>query len=285
MYARSIRTRAVPLVFAIAAVLVATLSPQANADAPDANIREVVWSDEFDGAPGTPPNPANWTHEVNGDGGGNAELQYYTNSTDNAALDGNGNLVITARRENPADYQCHYGRCEYTSARLITADKFTRQYGHFEARIKVPVGQGIWPAFWMLGENIRHGVPWPDCGEIDIMENIGSQPSTVHGSLHGPGYSGGSPLTGSYTLPNGERFTDGFHTFAVDWTPDHIAWSIDGVEYSRKTPADAGGNPWPFHQPFFIIINLAVGGHWPGPPDGSTQFPQSMVIDYIRVSA
>lgn len=276
------------LAAAAAVATVASLAVAATASAEPANDTDdaqpkLAWSDEFDGDAGSKPDGSKWIPEVNGDGGGNGELQYYTDSADNASLDGEGNLVITARKENPNDYQCHYGRCEYTSARLTTAQTFTQQYGHFEARIKVPRGTGMWPAFWMLGSNFGQ-TPWPDCGEIDILENIGSEPSTVHGSLHGPGYSGGNPLTGSYSLPNGEAFADDFHTFAVDWTPEYIAWSVDGQEYQRKTPADAGGNAWPFDQPFFIIMNVAVGGAWPGPPNDDTQFPQSMVVDYVRVS-
>ena len=288
MHIRDRLTRSALSVLTAAAVtttLTLATSP-ASADPPtDTMSPTATWSDEFDGPAGTAPDPTKWTHEVNGDGGGNGELQYYTDSTANASLDGNGNLLITARRENPGNYQCHYGYCQYTSARLVTAQTFTQQYGHFEARIKVPSGTGMWPAFWMLGHDITTGTPWPDCGEIDIMENIGSEPSTVHGSLHGPGYFGGNPLTGSYSLPGGARFSDDFHTFAVDWAPDHIAWSVDGQEYSRHTPAETGGNPWPFDHPFFIILNVAVGGSWPGPPGGDTQFPQSMVVDYVRVDA
>jgi beta-glucanase (GH16 family) len=255
-------------------------SEQASAAPP----AEVVWEDNFDGASGTAPDASKWVHEVNGDGGGNSELQYYTDRTENASLDGEGNLVITARKENPADYQCHYGRCEYTSARLNTSRTFKQKYGRFEARIKIPRGQGIWPAFWMLGGGFP-GTPWPDCGEIDILENIGKEPTRVHGSLHGPGYSGGNAITGSYDHPEGKAFADDFHTFAVEWSPDSIAWFVDGKEYQRKTPADANGKPWPYNQEFFMILNVAVGGGWPGPPDGSTQFPQQMLIDYVRVSS
>jgi beta-glucanase (GH16 family) len=244
----------------------------------------LTWSDEFDAAAGTPPDPAKWRYDIGGSGWGNNELQYYTDSTSNAAHDGSGNLVITARRENPAGYTCHYGACEYTSARLLTSGTFTQAYGRFEARLKIPRGQGIWPAFWMLGEDITTN-PWPNCGEIDIMENVGHQPSTVVGSLHGPGYSGSTPLTATYTLPDGQALADDFHVFAVDWAPDSITWYIDDIQYSRKTPADAGGNPWVFDHPFFMLLNLAVGGNWPGPPDASTSFPQSLVADYIRVYA
>nr|WP_239088346.1 glycoside hydrolase family 16 protein [Planosporangium mesophilum] len=240
----------------------------------------LTFADEFNGAAGTAPDSSKWVRETGGGGWGNQELEYYTTSTSNAALDGNGNLVITARRENPAGYSCWYGSCQYTSARLTTNGKFTQAYGRFEARIKIPRGQGMWPAFWMLGNNIG-SVGWPNSGEIDIMENVGKEPNAVHGSLHGPGYSGGNPLTGTYNL--GRPFADDFHTFAVDWTPGAVAWSVDGVQYLRHTSAETNGNPWVFDHPFFMILNVAVGGVWPGSPDGSTVFPQQMVIDYVRV--
>ncbi|MQA27607.1 MAG: family 16 glycosylhydrolase, partial [Micromonosporaceae bacterium] len=276
------RVAVVSAVLATAAAVVFQIA--ATKDPAQAAVGPLTWADEFNGAVGTGPDPAKWKHDIGGHGWGNNELQYYTNSARNAAHDGNGNMVITARRENPAGYQCHYGTCDYTSARLLTAGTFDQAYGRFEARIKIPRGQGIWPAFWMLGNDIGSN-PWPNSGEIDIMENIGREPSTVHGSLHGPGYSGGNSITASYTLPNGQRFADGFHTFTVDWAPDAVTWHVDGVQYSRKTPADAGGNRWVFDHPFFMLLNVAVGGHWPGYPDGSTVFPQTMTIDYVRVHA
>ena len=138
--------------------------------------------------------------------------------------DGQGNLAITARRENPNNYQCHYGTCEYTSARLLTQDRFTQAYGRFEARLKIPRTQGIWPAFWMLGNDIG-SVGWPTSGEIDIMENIGREPTLVHGTLHGPGYSGGEGIGAAYSLPGGGAFADAFHTFRIDWEPGFITWS------------------------------------------------------------
>ncbi|MER7363927.1 family 16 glycosylhydrolase [Nonomuraea wenchangensis] len=242
----------------------------------------LVWSDEFDGAAGSAVNAAKWRFDIGGGGWGNNEQQYYTDSTRNAALDGSGNLVITARRENPANYQCHYGTCQYTSARLLTSATFTRAYGRFEARMKLPRGQGIWPAFWMLGNDIG-SVGWPNSGEIDIMENIGREPNTVHGTIHGPGYSGGGGIGAAYTI--GGAFADAFHTFAVDWSPNLIIWYVDGVEYQRRTPADLGGNRWVYDHPFFMIMNVAVGGNWPGYPDGSTTFPQTMTVDYVRVYA
>jgi beta-glucanase (GH16 family) len=260
-------------------VVASPAGPRANAA-----VGALTWSDDFNGAAGSAPDASKWVHDTGGGGWGNSELEYYTNSTSNAALDGNGDLVITARKENPAGYSCWYGSCTYTSARLNTAGKFTQAYGRFEARIKIPRGQGMWPAFWALGDNIG-SVGWPASGEIDTMENVGYEPGTIHGSLHGPGYSGGSPLTGSYTLPGGAAFADGFHTFAVDWAPDSISFSVDGIQYERHTPADTNGNAWVFNHPFFIIMNVAVGGGWPGSPNASTSFPQQMVIDYVHVYA
>jgi beta-glucanase (GH16 family) len=269
---------AVVLVGVVGGFLVAgPSSPEAAA-----GIGGLTWADEFDGPAGAAPDPGRWGRDIGGGGWGNNELQYYTNSTSNAALDGQGHLVLTARRENPANYGCWYGTCQYTSARLLTAGRFTQAYGRFEARLKVPRGQGIWPAFWMLGDNLG-SVGWPSSGEIDIMENVGFEPNTVHGSLHGPGYSGGSPLTGTYSLP--VPFADDFHTFTVDWAPDSVTFYVDGHQYARHTPADTRGNRWVFDHPFFMILNVAVGGNWPGSPDGSTVFPQQMVVDYVRVFA
>jgi beta-glucanase (GH16 family) len=242
----------------------------------------VVFEDTFDGPAGSPVNSGRWQTET-GDNPSNAEHQYYTSGTANAALDGQGNLVITARAGNPANYQCWYGTCQYTSARLNTAGRFTAQYGHVEARIRIPRGQGIWPAFWMLGNDIG-SVGWPASGEIDVMENIGREPNTVHGTLHGPGYSGAEGIGAAYNLPGGQAFADAFHTFAIDWTPTSITWSVDGQAYQTRTAADLGGDPWVFNKPFFLILNLAVGGYWPGYPDGSTVFPQTMTVDHVRVS-
>ncbi|MGC4945575.1 lectin [Streptomyces sp. DT224] len=241
-----------------------------------------TFSDEFDGAAGSAVDGGKWQIET-GDNVNNHERQYYTSGNKNAALDGQGHLVITARKENPANYQCWYGTCQYTSARLNTSGKFTQAYGHVEARMKIPRGQGMWPAFWMLGNDIGQ-VGWPNSGEIDIMENVGFEPSTVHGTLHGPGYSGSGGIGAGYTLPNGQAFADAFHTFAVDWAPNSITWSVDGNVYQQRTPADTNGNAWAFNKPFFLILNLAVGGYWPGDPDGSTAFPNQLVVDHVRVT-
>ncbi|MDQ0829449.1 beta-glucanase (GH16 family) [Streptomyces achromogenes] len=242
----------------------------------------VTFADEFDGPAGAAVDGTKWQTET-GDNADNHERQYYTAGNRNAALDGQGHLVVTARRENPGDYACWYGRCEYTSARLNTAGRFTTTYGHVEARMKIPRGQGMWPAFWMLGDDIGR-VGWPDSGEIDVMENVGFEPSTVHGTLHGPGYSGSGGIGAGYTLPGGQAFADAFHTFAVDWSPNAVTWSVDGAVYQRRTPADLGGRRWVFDKPFFLILNLAVGGYWPGDPDGGTAFPQQLVVDHVRVS-
>ncbi|MFF4851455.1 ricin-type beta-trefoil lectin domain protein [Streptomyces sp. NPDC001194] len=241
-----------------------------------------TFSDEFDGPAGAAVDPGKWQTET-GDNVSNHERQYYTAGNRNAALDGQGHLVITARRENPGNYACWYGRCEYTSARLNTAGRFTQAYGHVEARLKVPRGQGMWPAFWMLGNDIGQ-VGWPNSGEIDVMENVGFEPSTIHGTIHGPGYSGSGGIGAAYTLPGGQAFADAFHTFAVDWAPDSISWSVDGAVYQRRTPADLGGRTWAFNKPFFLILNLAVGGYWPGDPDAGTSFPQQLVVDHVRVT-
>ncbi|HKS43250.1 MAG TPA: glycoside hydrolase family 16 protein [Blastocatellia bacterium] len=257
--------------------------PIASADNASAQTWTLVWSDEFDGPAGSAPNSSKWGYDIGGGGWGNKELETYTNRTQNASLDGDGNLVIQAIKETFTGSD-RITR-DYTSARLLTKGKFEQRYGRFEARMKLPFGQGIWPAFWMLGDDIDN-VGWPRSGEIDIMENIGREPAIAHGTLHGPGYSGGNGLTGSYTLPNDQRFSDAFHVFAVEWEPNAIRFYVDKNLYGTKTQADVpAGNRWVYDHPFFIIMNVAVGGIWPGNPDSSTQFPQVMKVDYVRVYA
>jgi beta-glucanase (GH16 family) len=247
--------------------------------------RTLAWSDEFNGPAGSAVDGTKWVAEVgNGSNGwGNHEREYYTNTTKNASTDGAGNLVITAYRETPGKkYRCWYGECQYTSARLKTQGKFEQAYGRFEARMRLPYGQGIWPAFWMLGNNIQTA-GWPTCGELDIMENIGREPSVVHGTLHGPGYSGATGIGAPYALTTG-AFGDAFHVFAVEWEPNQIRWYVDGNLYQTRTPADLPpGSAWVFDHPHFILLNLAVGGYWPGDPDTTTVFPQKMYVDYVRV--
>jgi beta-glucanase (GH16 family) len=272
------KTRILLAAAVVAVTLTGGLAAASRNDTADAAIGGITWQDEFNGAANSPIDASKWKFDIGGSGWGNNEQQYYTNSTSNVRQDGQGNLAITARRENPANYQCHYGTCQYTSGRILTADKFSQRYGRFEARIKVPKGQGIWPAFWMLGGN-----NWPTTGEIDIMENVGYEPNTVHGTVHGPGYSGGEGIGGGRTI--GEPLSNTFHTYAVEWSPNLIVWFLDGSEYFRITPANLGGDRWVFDHPFFMILNVAVGGNWPGYPDASTVFPQTMLVDYVRVSA
>jgi beta-glucanase (GH16 family) len=271
---RPLRTRA-----GLAALFAIALAVSGNASAAALPLAGPSFTDDFDGPAGSGVDTGKWHFET-GDNVNNHEREWYTSGTDNAALDGNGNLVITAKKENPGNYQCWYGPCEYTSARLSTAGQFTQAYGHFEARMKIPRGQGMWPAFWMLGDNIG-SAGWPQCGEIDIMENVGNEPNAVHGTIHGPGYSGSAGVGAAY---NGPVFADDFHTYAVDWAPNEIKWSVDGNVYETRTPADVNGNQWVFDHPFYIILNLAVGGYWPGDPDGSTSFPQQLVVDYVHVT-
>ncbi len=266
----------------------------------------LVWSDEFNGPDGSPPDPKKWTYDigVGGDGWGNHELEYYTNSPRNISIR-NGMLVITAVKgkytgpgvapKDPSGGQGSASRAgpthvtnevtrDYTSARIKTQGLFAQTYGRVEARIRIPRGQGMWPAFWMLGADIDK-TGWPGCGEIDIMENIGKEPSKIHGSIHGPGPSGSGTddMTATFTLP-GRRFSDAFHVFAVEWEPRVIRFYVDNHLYETATP---GGMPhgtgWVFDHPFFLLLNLAVGGDWPGSPDESTHFPQQMLVDYVRV--
>jgi beta-glucanase (GH16 family) len=241
----------------------------------------LVWSDEFSAANGSLPDSSKWIMETGGGGWGNHELQTYTNRARNAHVQ-DGKLVISANKET---YKGADGITrQYTSARLKTLRRFEQKYGRFEARIKIPRGQGMWPAFWMLGNNIGT-VDWPSCGEIDIMENVGKEPDKVHGSMHGPDYWGGNGLSGSYTLPSG-KFADDFHIFAIEWEPLAVRFYVDGNLYETRTPADLpAGKSWVFDHPFFMLLNVAVGGDWPGSPDHTTIFPQHMLVDYVKAYA
>lgn len=236
------------------------------------NFTNLVMQDEFntDGA----PNPILWNYNIGTgqNGWGNNELQYYTDRPKNVTV-ANGYMIITAHRES-------FNGSQYTSARLLTKDKFEQAYGRFEARIRLPWGQGLWPAFWMLGADIDTN-PWPGAGEIDIMELRGQNPATVLGTVHGPGYSGGQSISKSYTLKNG-RFDTDFHIFGIEWTPDYVNFYVDDVLYNQITPADVPGE-WVFNKPFFILMNVAVGGNFVGPPNAQTVFPQTMLVDYVRV--
>jgi beta-glucanase (GH16 family) len=236
---------------------------------------QLVWEDEFTGAAGVSPDSTRWRFDL-GTGWGNAQLEYDTSNPGNVSLDGSGHLAITARREN-------YLENEYTSGRINTRALFAQNGGRFEAKIRLPVGQGLWPAFWLLGADFE-SVGWPACGEIDIMEYRGQEPHVVHGSLHGPGYSGGSALTRRYDLPGVQGFDKDFHVFAIEWDSERVIWMVDGTPYHSVSQRDlpASGR-WVFNHPFFIILNVAVGGNFVGPPNAATAFPQTMLIDWVRV--
>lgn len=237
-----------------------------------ANFTRLVAQDEFDvdGA----PNSEIWGFDIGtGENGwGNNELQYYTDRPENVIVQ-NGVLIITAREES-------FENSQYTSARLLTQDRLEQEYGRFEARIRLPFGQGIWPAFWMLGADIDEN-PWPAAGEIDIMEFRGQEPTKILGSVHGPGYSGGAAISKEFNLEN-DRFDTGFHVFGIEWGPNFVNYYVDDVLYNQITPEDVTG-PWVFDKPFFILINLAVGGSFVGSPNEETVFPQTMLVDYVRV--
>lgn len=232
----------------------------------------LVWQDEFTGAAGTLPDATNWRFDVGTDWG-NAQLEFDTDRASNASLDGNGHLAIVARAES-------FNGRNYTSARITTAGKREFQYGRIVARIKLPVGQGIWPAFWLLGGNLAQ-VGWPQAGEIDVMEYRGQEPRIVHGSVHGPGYSAGNAITRRFEL-QGARFDDGFHEFRTDWTADRIDFFVDDRLYHTVRRSDVPG-AWVFDHPFYIILNIAVGGTFVGPPNADTRFPQTMLVDWVRV--
>ncbi len=247
-----------------------------------ATLTNLVMADEFDinGA----PDSSMWTYDI-GDGSaqgipgwGNNELQYYTDRPENVTVQ-NGVLIITANEES-------FNGSQYTSARITTQGLFEQAYGRFEARIKLPTGKGIWPAFWLLGNNCDVN-PWPQCGEIDIMEYLGDQPTVVFGTVHGPGFSGGESISKEYNITN-DRFDTGFHVFGIEWAPDFINYYVDGDLYQTITPATVaeetnGAGEWVFNRPFYIVINMAVGGNLPGSPNADTVFPQRMLVDYVRV--
>ena len=256
------------------------LSVAAQTAPPPPPSWKLVWSDEFNGPNGARVDSSKWVAETGGGGWGNDELEYYTSRPQNASQE-NGNLVIKVLQEK---YTGADGVTRnYTSARLKTLGKFSQTYGRFEARIKIPRGQGIWPAFWMLGNEIENP-GWPACGEIDIMENIGKEPALVHGTIHGPGYSGGKGIGAAYELPGDQRFADDFHLFSVEWEPNAIRFYVDDHLYATRIPTDLPqGTRWVYDHPFFLLLNVAVGGGWPGNPDPTTVFPQTMLVDYVRV--
>jgi beta-glucanase (GH16 family) len=255
----------------IARLLPLALIAACGSSEPEPGPWTLVFSDEFDEGK---LDTSTWTIETGSKFG--TQQKDYDRAENIAVKD--GHLVITARKES-------FGGEDYTSGRMKTAGKLSRTYGRFEARMRLPHGQGMWPAFWLLGEDyVTKG--WPECGEIDIMENRGSERSTVHGSIHGPGYSGGGAYTQGFTLAGGATFSDDFHVFAIEWEPKVIRWYVDGQLYqTRSAETMPRSKRWVFDRPFFMIVNLAVGGMFGGDPDESTVFPQSLEVDWVRVYA
>jgi beta-glucanase (GH16 family) len=231
----------------------------------------LVWSDEFDS---NQINQNNWSFETgNNNGWGNSELEYYTNSTNNAFVS-QGNLIIEARQESNGGFA-------YTSARMKTENNQSFAYGRMDIRAMLPKGQGIWPALWMLGNNINT-VNWPTCGEIDMMELLGQQPNKVYGTIHwGVNASSQQSIGTSYVLNSGS-FDQQFHVYSLIWRQDSLNMYIDDQQF-LGVPRNQVTSPYPFDKAFFFIFNIAVGGNWPGSPDGTTVFPQRMIVDYIRV--
>jgi beta-glucanase (GH16 family) len=230
------------------------------------------WHQEFAGRRGTRLDPRQWIYDTGGEPQwGNEEWQYYAARSQNVSMDGHGHLAITARRERlPGMAHCPDGSCDITSARITTKGRFAQAYGRFEARIRIPTGAGMWPAFWMLGNNIDQ-VAWPASGEIDVMEVVGKQAGTVYGTIHALGYAD-IGIGGQTTLKRG-KLSDAFHVYGIDWTPGAVTWTLDGRPYftARRSQLKAGEG-WPFDHPFYILLNLAVGGRWPGPPTTHTPF-------------
>lgn len=277
---------------ALLSSLAAGCSSSDTVTAPEARF-ELVWSDEFDGLEGLPPDGTRWTFDIgtgpNFDGWGNNQLEFTTDLPQNVSLDGEGNLAITARRI-PAEDQEAFVERAYTAGRITTKGKFATRYGRIEARMLLPAGQGIWPAFWMLGDTFPEET-WPGPGEIDIMEFRGQDPTAVFANVHGPGYCGSpfncgsGPVGGAFRFDSPLGFDDRFHVFAVEWDPERIAWFVDDTVYATVKPSDvAGAGEWVFDEPFFLLVNLAVGGAFVlQDPDDTTPFPSTMLVDYVRV--
>jgi beta-glucanase (GH16 family) len=243
----------------------------------------LTWAQEFNGPSGARVSPGDWVYNVGPGGlGHNEQWQYYTDRPENVSMDGRGDLAVTAVRERlPGMVPCTFGPCDITSARITTKGKFAQRYGLFEARIKVPAGPGMWPAFWMLG-NLPGQLPFPDSGEIDAMEVLGPHPNTVYGTVHGPGFV--YPGLGGHRTLTTSPLSGAFHVYGVKWSPSAVTWLLDGLPYYtvRRSQLRAG-ETWPFDHRFYLILDLAVGGTGVGPPTAATPFPARMLVDWIRV--
>ncbi len=267
------------LALSVMGVTLAATGQSSTTRAPEAPPGRLTWSDEFNGAAGSLPDSSKWTIETGGGGWGNHELESYSNRPENVEQR-DGNLLITARKE-PFTGSDKVQR-EYTSARLQTKNHFAQAYGRFEARMQLPSGKGVWPAFWLLGDNVDTA-HWPNCGEIDVMEAIGD-PHVIYSTLHGPGYSGKNGISAKFPLPAGQAVDNGFHVYALEWSPERIRFLFDDHLIVERTPKDLpAGTRWVYDHPFFILLNLAVGGDWPGSPNEQTAFPKRLLVDYVRV--
>ncbi|MGI9225985.1 MAG: glycoside hydrolase family 16 protein [Candidatus Nanopelagicaceae bacterium] len=281
---------AVSICAALSVAVAASVTPVANA-APKKTLK-LLWSDEFNGKKGTLPSSKTWSFEIGGGGWGNSERQYYTNKAANAAMDGSGRLVITAKRisndyaeqvsNDPGteDILNRCSECQFTSARMKTARKVSFMYGRVEARMKLPSGVGTWPAFWMLGGDLLDGVPWPECGEIDIMEYRGDMSDQSTSAIHSPTTPDGSGL-GTRFL-NFAPLSDDFHTYAIEWKKNSIDFIVDGRVNGSVSSNDTGARGWVFNQEFFLILNLAMGGTYAGEFIDPTMNQAQLSVDYIR---
>ena len=280
-----------PLGVMMAISLATSLMVNPAADAAPKKLK-LLWSDEFNGKKGARPSAKVWSAEIGGGGWGNSERQYYTDKSANAAMDGAGRLIITANRisneyteqvgtvPGTEDILNRCSECQFTSARLKTARKLSFMYGRIEARIKMPVGVGTWPAFWMLGGDLLDGVPWPECGEIDIMEFRGDISDRATHALHGPTTPKGSGLGAAFL--SYEPLTNGFHTYAIEWKKDQIDFIVDGRVNGTFSVADTGRRGWVYNQEFFLILNLAMGGTYAGEYIDPTLNQAQLSVDYIR---
>ena len=262
------------------------------AEAAPKKTLKLLWSDEFNGKKGSAPSAKTWSREIGGGGWGNSERQYYTDKALNASMDGAGRLVITAKRisneyaeqvsedSGTEDILNRCSECQFTSARMKTARKVSFQYGRIEARMKLPQGIGTWPAFWMLGGDLLDGVPWPECGEIDIMEFRGDIPDQATSAIHGPTTPQGSGLGARYLSM--APLSDGYHTYAIEWKKNSIDFIVDGRVNGTYTSQDTGARGWVYNQEFFIILNLAMGGTYAGEYIDPYLNQAQLNVDYIR---
>lgn len=248
--------------------------PRARSDS------RLLWSADFNGPAGSRPDHATWQIETGGNGFGNGELQYYTTNPSNVSLNGHGDLAITARRQT---YTGGDGVTRnYTSGLVQTPGRFQVKYGRIEARIKLPAGRGLWPAFWAMGNNFNQ-VGWPDAGEIDLMENTGD-PHVIYGVLHGPQRAKASGFNLMAVKHSPSSLATGFHVYGIDWSPTKVVFTLDGTPYATYTPASMpAGSQWVFNRPFFLILDLAVGGNFPAPPNATSPFPATMLVNWIHV--